>query len=131
MSASTELSARSAGQVFEDHLRLRIAGDLEEDLIRNYARDVVLLTTNSNACGHEAIRVSAGRLREQLPGARFDLVQKQVRERFALLIWRARSDRFNAVDGSDSFVIEGGLIRLQTIHYRLLGDTAAAVGLRL
>lgn len=40
--------ARSAEEVFEDHLRLRAAGDIEEDLRANYAVDVVLLTANSN-----------------------------------------------------------------------------------
>lgn len=117
--SSRPLSERSVQQVFDDHLQLRLQGRLEEDLARNYASDVVLLTVNSNACGHDALRNSAKRLREQLPSAKFDLVKKQVRDRFALLIWRATSDRFDAADGADSFVIHDGLIRLQTIHYRL------------
>jgi hypothetical protein len=50
-------SARRTREVFDDYLRLR----LEDDLARNYAKDVVLLTVNSNACGHQAIRTSAGR----------------------------------------------------------------------
>ena len=35
------ITMRSAEEVFEDHLRLRVAGSLEEDLRRNYAEDVV------------------------------------------------------------------------------------------
>ena len=35
---------RPAAEVFEDHLRQRLAGELEADLERNYAEDVVLLT---------------------------------------------------------------------------------------
>lgn len=126
MFTSTELLERTAGEVFEDHLRLRLAGRLEEDLARNYASDMILLTSNSNASGHDAMRMSARRLEEQLPGAKFEVIKKQVRQRFALLIWRAISHRFDAIDGADSFVIEGGLIRLQTIHYRLLPQAAAA-----
>lgn len=117
---TSQLSTRSAQQVFEDHLRLRLQGRLEEDLARNYAADVILLTVNSNDCGHDALRNSARRLRDQLPGAKFELIKKQVRERYALLIWRASSERFDAADGADTFFIQDGLIRLQTIHYRLL-----------
>jgi hypothetical protein len=112
-------TSRSAEEVFQDHLRLRLENKLEEDLERNYAEDVVLLTVNSNARGHDAIRMSAGRLKEQLPDARFEFVSKQVNGRFALLIWRAISDRFDAMEGADSFAIEDGMIQLQTIHYRL------------
>ena len=79
-----------------------------------------MLTVNSNACGHDAIRMSARRLANQLPEPKFELVAKQVRDRFALLVWRATSSRFGAIDGADSFFIEGGLICLQTIHYRLV-----------
>ncbi len=43
-----------------------MAGKLEEDLRHNYADDVVLLTENSNARGHDAIRISTERLRNQL-----------------------------------------------------------------
>lgn len=111
---------RDTREVFRDHLRLRVAGDLETDLRRNYAPDVVLLTSNSNARGHAAIRVSARRLGRQLPDARFEFLARQVRGPFALLIWRGWSGHFDAVDGVDSFVISGGLIRMQTIHYRLL-----------
>ncbi len=111
---------RNTEEVFEDHLRLRVAGKLEEDLARNYAEDVVLLTSNSNATGHEAMRTSAERLAAQLPDAEFEFVAKKVRERFALLVWRAASRKFAAIDGADSFFIENGLIRMQTIHYRLV-----------
>ena len=117
---------RTTREVFEDHVRLRLEGRLEEDLARNYAEDVVLLTVNSNMRGHEAIRTSAGRLAEQLPEARFEIIKTQTDGRFAFLVWRATSDGFDAIDGADSFVIEDGLIRLQTIHYRLVGEAAEA-----
>ncbi|MCJ8517677.1 hypothetical protein ABID21_000810 [Pseudorhizobium tarimense] len=119
---STDLAARSTQEVFEDHLRLRLLGDLEQDLARNYAEDVVLLTSNSNLVGHDALRTSSSRLREQLPDAEFQFLAKQVRGRFALLNWRSTSDRYQAVEGADSFVIENGKIVLQTIHYKLLPE---------
>lgn len=58
---------RSAAEVFEDHLRLRLDGELETDLRRNYAEDVVRLTVNSCFIGHDGMRRSAKRLAEQLP----------------------------------------------------------------
>ncbi len=39
-----DLTFRSTREVIEDHIRLQIAGQFEEDLRRNYAEDVVLLT---------------------------------------------------------------------------------------
>jgi hypothetical protein len=81
-----ERTARGTHEVLEDHLRLRLENRLEDDLARNYAEDVMLLTVNSNACGHEGLRMSAGRLADRLPGTKFEFVAKQVRDRFALLI---------------------------------------------
>lgn len=111
---------RSTEDVFEDHLKLRNDGDLETDLLRNYASDVVLLTSNSNMRGHDAIRLSAARLQEQLPRAQFVFVKKQVSQRYALLFWQARSARYSVLDGVDSFAIEDGKIVFQSIHYRLI-----------
>jgi hypothetical protein len=122
MSSYTDIvtiTTRSAEQVFEDHLRLRVAGKVEEDLRRNYAEDVVLLTIRSNVRGHDAIRMPARRLRNQFPDGRFKLLSKQVNGPYALLIWQGQSSRFNAMDGADSFVIRDGKIQLQSSHYRL------------
>ncbi len=110
---------RTTEEVFEDHLRLRLAGNLDEDLRRNYSEDVILLTVNSNARGHDALRMSARRLSRQLPDAQFKIAAKQVAGPYALLIWSARSSRFDAVEGADSFVIENGKIVFQSIHYGL------------
>jgi hypothetical protein len=110
---------RTPEEVFDDHLRLRLEGKLEEDLRRNYSDDVLLLTVNSNARGHDAIRMSAERLGQQLPNAQFNIAAKQLNGRFALLVWSAKSARFDAVEGADSFVIEKGKIVFQSIHYGL------------
>jgi hypothetical protein len=117
---------RSTREVFEDHLDKRRKGLVEEDLATNYADDVVLLTVNSNGVGHEAIRHSASRLDHQMPKPRFEFLARQVRGPFALLIWSGKSDRDGAIDGADTFVIEDGLIRLQTIHYRLTDTSRKA-----
>ena len=115
-------TTRSTLDVFEDHLRLRAEGDLETDLQRNYSESVVLLTVNSNAKGHDALRLSAHRLAEQLPDGRFEWMAKQVNGPYALLVWRATSDRFDVIAGADSFLISEGKIQMQTIHYQLIGS---------
>lgn len=114
------LSGRSTTDVFEDHLRLRIAGQLEDDFRRNYADDVVLLTCNSIFRGHDGLRESARRLREQLPSARFHFTARQVADNYAFLVWTAHSDSYRVGCGADSFVICDGKIRMQTIHYDLV-----------
>jgi hypothetical protein len=116
---AVSITTRSAEEVFEDYLRLRMAGSLEEDPRRNYAEDVILLTVNSNARGHDAIRMSARRLREQLPNARYEFLAKRVNGPYVLLIWRGWSSRFDATEGADSFDIRNGKIRFQSSHYRL------------
>ena len=113
------ITTRSAEEVFENHLRLWVAGSLEEDLRHNYAEDVVLLTVNSNARGHDAIRMSARRIQEQLPDARYEFLAKQIDGPWVLLIWRGWSSRFKAAEGADSLDIRNGKIRFQSIHYRL------------
>jgi SnoaL-like domain len=110
---------RPADEVFEDHLRLRSLGDLETDLERNYANDVVVLCELGALHGRAAIRKSARRLGLQLPDAEFQFPIKLVRGEHAFLVWKARSQRFEVEDGADSFVIRGGRIVAQTIFYRL------------
>lgn len=112
--------SRSTKEVFEDHLQLRIYGDLEADLSRNYSDTVVLLTENSNLRGHDALRLSAGRLADQLPNGKFEFLSKQVSGPYALLIWQADSDRFKVIGGADTFLIEDGKIQMQSIHYQLV-----------
>lgn len=112
--------ARSTREVLNDHLRLRREGGLEADLRRNYAADVILLTSNSILEGHDALRRSADRLHLQLPDARFQFKSLQTKGPYGLLVWEAVSDRLHVDCGADSFLVREGLIRMQTIHYRLL-----------
>jgi hypothetical protein len=72
--------------------------------------------------GHEGVRYSARRLRDQLPGAKFDFVTRLVAEGCAFLEWRAESDRFTVTDGADSFVFRDGKIVVQSIHYTLVDE---------
>ena len=110
---------RRVDEVFEDHLRLRSLGDLEADLERNYADDVIVLCELGALKGRAALRKSARRLGLQLPEAEFQFPKKLVQGEHAFLVWKARSQRFEVEDGADSFVIRDGRIVAQTIFYRL------------
>jgi hypothetical protein len=111
--------ARTAHEVFEDHLRCRLEGKLEEDLQRNYSVDVVLLCEFGVLRGHNALRESADRLSLQVPGANFQYLSKQVADEYAFLKWRAESDVSRLEHGADSFVIRDGQIVMQSIYYEL------------
>ena len=110
---------RSAGEVFRNHLALRLAGCTDEDISRNYAEDVVLLCFDGAYRGRDAVRRSARRLAEQLPNVRFELLSEVVEGPYALLLWRAQADGCDALDGADSFVIRDGRIVMQSVYYRL------------
>lgn len=116
------MTGRTTQDVFDDHLRLRRNYELEQDLQRNYAEDVVLICDFGVIRGHSAIRESARRLGLQLPHAQFRFTVKQIADEFAFLVWEATSDEDGVKNGVDSFVIRDGKIVMQTIHYTLAKD---------
>jgi hypothetical protein len=109
--------SRPAAEVFEDHLRKRQAGALEEDLAANYAEDVVLLTGSGVYRGKDGVRRCAGRLREDLPCGRYEYRTRLVEGELAFLEWAAHCPTAAVEDGADSYLIRDGKIVAQTIHY--------------
>ena len=117
---------RSPKAVFEDHLRLRRAGALEEDLANNYPEDVVLLTAASAFRGRDGVRRCAQLLRRLLPCCHYEYRIRLVEGELAFLEWSAFCPTARVEDGADSFLIRGGRIVAQTIHdtVRPVGDRA-------
>ncbi len=109
--------SRSAREVFEDHLRDGKEGSVEEDLARNYAQDVVLLTGRGVYRGHDGLRELNRLLQEELPGATYEYRTKLVEGEVAFLEWEARSEHARVEDGVDSYVVRDGRIIAQTVHY--------------
>jgi hypothetical protein len=112
-----DLSHRSAADVLHDHLRLRAAAELEEDLRRNYAADVMVLTARGVLHGHEGVRESAGLLYEVGEGHEYQYHLSLAEDRMAMLEWSSVGHERRIVDGIDSFLIEDGKIKAQTIRY--------------
>ncbi len=115
------LFERSASEVFEDHLILAQEGRLEEDLRRNCAEDIVLLTNYGTFRGHDGVREAAGLLNRQLPGGNFGYEVKLCHDNMCFLHWTGDSKDSNVADGADSFLIEDGKIKIQTIFYTVHG----------
>jgi hypothetical protein len=121
-----DLSARTAQEVLEDHLKLdehfgaeeewrRI---VEEDIRRNVSEDIVILIDRGTFRGHEGVRELARMLGEELPEHRsFEYTYRAVEGRMALLEWAYEDANVRVRDGADSYLIEEGKIVAQTIHY--------------
>jgi hypothetical protein len=120
-----DLSSRTTREVLDDHLNIANSwvGEpferlLEEDLRRNVADDIVILINRGIFRGHEGVRQLAAMLAEELPEHRaFDYTHVAAEGRVALLEWTYDDRHVRVRDGVDSYLIEGGKIIGQTIHY--------------
>jgi hypothetical protein len=110
---------RSAEEVLDDHLVTSLNGDIEEDLSRNYAPDVVVVSNWGVERGHDGMRRMGQLLRRQLPGCTFTYRLRIVEGEIAMLAWSASSTAASVHDGVDSYVIRDGLIQAQTICYSI------------
>jgi hypothetical protein len=112
-----DLRARSAAEVFDDHLRLAGEHRFDDDIERNVSPDVVVLERRGIFHGREGAGELAQFLREELGSTPYTYTNRLVEGRFAFLEWTADGEAARVPDGADSFVIEDGWIVAQTIHY--------------
>jgi hypothetical protein len=117
-----ELASRSTREVFADHLRLAAEGDLDQDLARNVAEDVVMLTGRGVFRGHDGVRELARQLMSEIPSGRWTYVTELYEGRMAFLEWTVDEGPFRIRDGADSYLVEDGRIVVQTIHYTVEDD---------
>lgn len=108
---------RKTQEVLEDHLYFSKKGSVEEDLERNFSKDVKLLTTYGIYRGHKGVQELAKILQEELPQASFKYKNFLVEGEVGFLEWSGYSREKKVEDGADSYLVRGGLIVLQTIHY--------------
>jgi hypothetical protein len=123
-----DLSRRTAREVLDDHLTIanRWGGDapfeqvLADDLQRNVAEDIVVLINRGTFHGHDGVRELAQMLADELPehvSFSYDYVAAE--GEVGLLEWGYEDSTVQVRDGVDSYVIRGGKIVAQTIHYTL------------
>lgn len=111
------LSERSPNEVFENHLKLAQEDKLLEDLENNYAEDIVLLTNYGTFYGHKGTKEAAELLDKQLPNGTYDYKIKLCNKNICFLHWAGDAEESYIDDGADSFLIEKGKIKTQTIFY--------------
>lgn len=119
----THANRRTTREVFEDHLHLRKSGATADDIARNYADDLVVISGTGVHHGRDGVRETARILNDYLPDAEFDYHTTLVEGEYAFLEWTGRSRKgVEVYDGADSFVIREGRIVFQSIHYTVIGD---------
>src|SRR4051794_19334373 len=108
---------RKTADVFEDHLELRLAGKVDDDIAKNYCDDVVMLSYSERSHRHAGARrcaVERARLRRD---GEFEIVVKQLHCDYAYLHWRAPSKEARVCHGADSFLVRDGKIVIQSVYY--------------
>ena len=111
---------RTTREVLDDHLELAKRGELEDDLQRNYAPDVVVFMADGIYHGLDDVRRLARRLEEELPEAQFEYTTVLAEGEVGYLEWAADADGAAVTDGADTFVIRDGKVVAQTIHYTVV-----------
>jgi hypothetical protein len=111
---------RSTREVLEDHLEKRAAGDLEADLATNYSSSTVLLSAEGIYRGAEGVGESADRLFRALGPSEFTYGELLIEGRFGFLEWSAVSENQRIDDGADSYLVEDGVITMQSVHYTVI-----------
>jgi ketosteroid isomerase-like protein len=105
--------ARTPQEIFAHHLQALVAGDID-GLLADYADDSVLITPAGVARGRDGIRVAFHQLSGALANAVFDVKSQTYDGDVLLLEWVLDSPAAR-VDGIDTFVFGGDVIRVQTI----------------
>ncbi len=110
--------SRSTREVVEDHLRLRAAGRLEEDLERNVDPDIAVLTVTGVWRGHDGVREQARALDRWSSAEGYECSDVVCDGDVAYMAWRAHAGSDCEIrHGADSYVVRDGRIVAQTIHY--------------
>jgi hypothetical protein len=122
-----DLSRRSAQEVLDDHLRLAAEGDLDGDIERNCATDIVILTGRGTFHGINGVRELARQLMDEIPSGDWTYTCIRVDGRIGFLEWTVDSGPLRIPDGADSYVIEDGKIQAQTIHYTVVDERGNVV----
>lgn len=111
------VASRSSAEVLDDHLRESQSGSIEDDLARNYSRDLGVLTGRGIYRGYDGLRELNRLLQEQLPNATFEYRTRLAEGEMGFLEWAASAEGAQVEDGADSYLIREGRIVAQTIHY--------------
>jgi aerobic-type carbon monoxide dehydrogenase small subunit (CoxS/CutS family) len=105
-------------EVLKRHLELARSHS-EQDFLECYRENSFVVMRTGVQRGIEGIRACYRQLNRELPNACYIYNRILVEEDVAFVEWSANSDAHAVMDGIDSYVIQDGYIRAQTIHYTL------------
>ena len=124
-----QLNKRTAREVLDEHLMLsnewededEMWRNFSEDLRRNFSEDCLVLTNRGIFRGHEEIRelveMEVAQTFSGEHGGSFQYITKVAEGRMGFLEWAYEDANVKIRDGADSYLIEGGKVVAQTIHY--------------
>ncbi|MGE5610026.1 MAG: nuclear transport factor 2 family protein [Bacillota bacterium] len=101
--------------VLNHHLEAFDSGNVET-ILSDYAPDALLLTPTGTLHGHAQIRpVLQSLLKDIFQSAtQFTMLQQIVEGELAYIVWSAESDRYRVPLATDTYLIRGGKIVIQT-----------------
>ena len=117
MTTDIDLDKRTTQEVFDDHFFLRTEDRLEDDILRNYAENVVIVSNFGTFFGHDGVRHSASLLHMLLPTYRYRISSFYAHGEVAFEEWEADAPNVTVKEGIDAFIIKRGKIGVQTIYY--------------
>jgi hypothetical protein len=112
---------RAPEKVLEDHRGALLAGNVELDVLCNYAPDAVVISDQGIDSGREAIRIALKRLVAAFEGV-VPAVRSQVIQplsdggHMARVLFSMQTPCVDLADGVDTYLIRGGRILAQTAH---------------
>ena len=104
---------RSANDVLQDHVRAVNSGEMP-GILADYADHAQVLTAQGALKGRPGVEAFFTQAMSLLPGIQLTVNQAVTGENCLLVWWSADSSAGRIDDGIDTFVIEDGLITLQT-----------------
>jgi hypothetical protein len=108
-------------EVLDHHLMAFDAGDVDM-ILSDYAPDAVMMTPEGAVRGHEQIRPVLQRLLDDVFGCctSFEMIRQVVEGEVAYIAWTAVSHKFEVPLATDTYIIKGGKIVVQTFsgHFR-------------
>jgi ketosteroid isomerase-like protein len=109
---------RTPQEVLAHHSRALVAADLDE-IVADFADDAVVITPAGAKRGRAGVREAFTQLLADLPDAAWSVKKQTSADGVVMLEWTADAAGSRANDGVDTFVLEDGMIRVQTVCYTL------------
>jgi hypothetical protein len=119
LSVNKQMATRTPQQVFQHHVQVAGAGDLE-GIVSDYSEDAIFISPGGIQRGKSGVRKAFKELLADIPDAKWNLKTQLYEDDVLFLEWTAESSATAVEDGIDTFVFRDGLIRVQTVRYTLL-----------